>query len=236
MISIVIPAYNEEESIGRTLQSLVDQKTNQEFEVVLVNNNSTDNTVREAKKFEKKLNLRVIDEHKKGRGTARATGHAHAKGDIVISTDADTILPSHWLDAITKPFLNENVVAVTGPWKMFGIPRKTQHWMVKMQKIAQWPYRIVFGHYWLTGFNMAVRRSAYQKCGGFNPEINAHEDIDITNRIRKYGKIVYNDDAVAHSSGRRFKKGFWRGLLEYEIIGIRYFLLGDKKIILDDKR
>lgn len=236
MISIVIPAFNEEDSIGATLETLANQKTSQEFEVILVNNNSTDNTVREAKKFEKKLNLRVIDETKKGRGTARSTGHRYAKGDIIISTDADTKLPSNWLDEITKPFEDPKVVAVTGPWKMFGINRDTSRGMERFQKIAEWPYRLVFGHYWLTGFNMAVRKTAYEKCGGFNPEINAHEDIDITNRIRKFGKIVYNNNAVAHSSGRRFRKGFWRGLIEYQILGIRYFLLRDQKIILDDKR
>jgi glycosyltransferase involved in cell wall biosynthesis len=236
MISIVIPAFNEEKSIGKTLDSLVEQKTQQKFEVILVNNNSTDNTVSEAKKFDKKLILRVIDEHKKGRGTARATGHNYAKGDIIISTDADTLLPPHWLDAITKPFEDPQVVAVTGPWKMFGIHRATKFWLEKLQKIAELPFRIVFGHYWMTGFNMAVRKSAYEKCGGFNPDINAHEDIDLTMRIRKIGKIVYDNEAVAHSSGRRFRKGFLKGLVEYQILGIRYFLLGDRKIILDDKR
>lgn len=235
-VSVIIPAYNEEGSIGRTLESLANQKTDHEFEVIIVNNNSTDNTVKESQKFSKKLDLKVIDEKKKGRGTARATGHRHAKGDILISTDADTWLPKEWMNNITKPFEDPKVVAVTGPWRLFDLDKKSKYWLERLQKISEWPFRLIMGHYWLTGFNMALRKSAYDKCGGFNPDINAHEDVDITLRIRKYGKIVYADDAVAHQSGRRYRKGALRGILEYDILAVRYFLFGDKSIILDDPR
>lgn len=234
--SIIIPAYNEERSIAKTLKSLQNQDFDEEFEVIVVDNNSTDKTSEVAKGFAKKLNLRVILEKKKGRGTARATGNSAAKGEILISTDADTWLPKHWLKAITKPFGDPKVVAVTGPWRLFDLDKEAKYWLERLQKIAELPFRLIYGHYWLTGFNMALRKTAYDKCGGFNPDINAHEDIDITMRIRKLGKIVYADDAVAHQSGRRYRKGAFRGVLEYDILAVRYFLFGDDKIVLDDKR
>lgn len=71
MISVIIPAYNEEQNITRCLNALTVQKTNKKFEVILVDNNSTDGTVELANKFNNKLNLKIVTETKKGRSPAR---------------------------------------------------------------------------------------------------------------------------------------------------------------------
>ena len=72
-LSIVIPAYNEEHTLPLCLQSLCEQATSLPFEVIVVDNASTDGTVRQAKKFAKKLRLRIIPESTKGRSPARRT-------------------------------------------------------------------------------------------------------------------------------------------------------------------
>ena len=113
-ISVVIPAYNEEQSLPATLNSLVNQKTKYDFEVIIVDNNSTDNTGKVAKSYENKLHVKVVQETQKGRGAARKCGFAKAQGDIIASTDADTTLPGNWIESIGN-FFEKNLksIAVT---------------------------------------------------------------------------------------------------------------------------
>ena len=101
-VSVVIPAYNEDMVIDMCLDSFVLQKTKHKFEVIIVDNNSTDNTYNLVKSYENKLNLKVIKEEQKGRGVARNTGFAHATGDIILSTDADAIVPPHWIETLAS--------------------------------------------------------------------------------------------------------------------------------------
>ncbi len=96
LISIVIPAYNEERAIGKTLklinnviEKFTKKNKNYSFEVVVVNNNSTDRTGEIAKRH----NARVVFERKKGYGNAYKAGLKSAKGDIIITGDADATYP-----------------------------------------------------------------------------------------------------------------------------------------------
>jgi len=236
MISVIIPAYNEEKSIKNVLQSLVDQKTKHKFEVILVDNNSTDNTSKIAKTFLKKLNLKIISEKKQGRGPARARGAKEAKGEIFAYIDADTESFPDWIEAITDAFAEKNVVAVTGPWRVMDLGGFTQWFLNTFQEVAQLPYRVIRGHFWLNGMNMAIRKSSYYKVNGFNENLDAHEDVDITERLRKIGKIKYIKSMKVKTSGRRYKRGLLKGLFEYQKLAVQHFILGKKKIELSDKR
>ncbi len=236
MISVVIPAYNEEKDIAKTLESLVSQKTTIPFEVIVVDNNSTDKTINVVKKFSKKLTLRTFTQKQKGRGIARATGFGKARGDIVFSMDADTVVPTGWIETTLNYFKDPTTVAVTGSWKVEDCKGFTKWFLNNCQTFAMIPYLFYRGHYWLTGFNFAILSSVYKKAGGFNAALNAHEDIDLTERVRKFGKIRYAKDAQVITSGRRYTNGLLRGLWSYQEIGIKVFLFKDKKIVLKDQR
>lgn len=235
-VSVIIPAYNEQSVIKKTLDSLVNQESCGEFEVIFVDNASTDKTKSIANSYKDKLNISVIDEKTKGRGAARATGFKHAKGEILLSLDADTIAPTDWICNMIKNFSDPKVIAVTGPWKIKDQNNVTNFWVNNLQEIANFPYRLAMGHYWITGLNFGIRKSVYERAGGFDATLNAHEDIDLTGRVRKYGKIKYAWDVAVETSGRRYKKGFFAGLWDYQKTAINYFLLGNKNDILDDKR
>jgi glycosyltransferase involved in cell wall biosynthesis len=114
MLSVVIPAYNEEKTISRCLGALSRQTTDQEFEVILVDNNSTDATAQIAKKYSKVLQLQIIEEKKKGRSPARKKGFSAAREEIIFSTDADTTVPEAWIENMLTHFEDERIVAVTG--------------------------------------------------------------------------------------------------------------------------
>lgn len=236
MISVIIPAFNEEKNISKTLQSLIDQKYKEKFEVILVDNNSTDKTVKVASKFLKTLNLKIIIEKRRGRGNARATGVSKSNGEIVAFLDADTIATSNWLSVIEKSFEKENIVAVTGPWKFHDVDGATKQFMEKTQELDQLPYRVYRGHFWLNGMNMAILKSAYKKTKGFDRKLNAHEDIKITEELRKIGKIKYIRKMTVETSGRRYKKGVVKGLLTYIVPAIEHFVFKKEKIDLKDIR
>ena len=235
MISVIIPAYNEEKAVGKTLNSLVRQTYKEKFEVILVDNNSEDNTVKVAEKFLRKLPLKIILEKKQGRGAAKDRGAREAKGEILAYLDADTKATRNWLARIEENFSDKKIVAVTGPWRIDDIPDSSLKWFLEsFQETAQLPYRVPFGHYWLNGMNMAFRASAYRKCGGINKNLNVHDDVDISTRIGKLGKIKYDKKLLVYTSGRRYKNGFLSGLMSYHKHSLEY-LVG-KRADLEDIR
>jgi len=235
MVSVIIPAFNEEKGISKTLDSLLTQ-THKAFEVIVVDNNSHDATIKVARKYQKKLSLRIVQEKKQGRGSARARGAMEAKGDILAYVDADTQVFKNWVEAIEKAFADKSVVAVTGPWRTNDVNHFTRWFLHTFQEHGQLPYRIWMGHFWLNGMNMAIHKSAYKKAGGFDEVLNAHEDIDLSNRLDPYGEIAYTPEMLVTTSARRYKNGLLRGLFSYQKTGIQKFVLRQRSVNLGNTR
>src|ERR1039458_7310845 len=111
MISVVVPAFNEEKLIGACLVSLKNQDYKGNYEIVVVDNASRDNTARVARE----LGARVIFCAQKGVSYARQAGADAAEGEIVVQADADTLYPAWWLTRIQKQFdSHPKAVAVAG--------------------------------------------------------------------------------------------------------------------------
>lgn len=236
MISVVVPAYNEEKTISSCLDSLLNQKTNQKFEVIVVNNNSTDKTEEIVRKYKNKLNLKIILEKRKSRGTARYAGFKVAKGEVIFSTDADIIVPENWIEEMTSLFKDKKIVAVTGTCKINDCSRIKNKIFNLLQPTAMILYRIISGHFWLSGFSFAIRKAAYIKAGGFNPKLNIQEDVDLGFKVKKVGKIKFIKNLPVIFSGRRFKNGLIKGNLPYIKTFIEYFLLKKEDVYLGDVR
>lgn len=236
MVSIVIPAYNEEAYIRACLKSLVQQTTKHPFEVIVVDNGSTDGTAQIAKEFLGVLPLRLITEKRKGRGAARHTGYMQTRGDIILSTDADVSVPPDWIETMIKPFAVPNVVGVTGTCYITD-----RSWLANtifnlIQPTAMWFHRAVFGSFWVLGSNGAVRKTAYLASGGFNTVLNSQEDTQFSLTLRDYGKIVYAANSRVLTSGRRFKRGMLVGLFEYIRSFLERFVFRRKNVYLRDAR
>ena len=224
MISIVIPAYNEEKSIANCLDALVTQKTNIPFEVIVVNNRSSDKTREIALSYKNKLNLRIIDEKTKGRGMAREIGFRNARGDIIFSTDADSVVPPNWIQKTNESFSDANIIAVTGNCKIIDIDKTLEFFAVILWTLGWLSMRCILGFWSLSGYNFAVRRSAYLKAEGFNPKLNSNEDTDLGYKLNKIGKIIWACPVVA-VSGRRYKIGFIKANTDYikDFISWKFF-------------
>ena len=236
IISIVIPAFNEEKYIENTLFSLLksEQKTHINYEVILVDNNSTDETVNIAQKFKEGMNLRIIKESKQGRGVARARGFNEARGDIILSADADTIFYRGWIETLTNA-LKGTVVGVTTSCRINDSLPLTNTVFNFSQPILMVLYRIFSGHYWLSGFSFGILRFVYEKAGGFNVSLQAQEDIDLSFRVAKLGKIKFVNKPVTFS-GRRFRNGIVYGLYEYTQTFLNVFLFKRKNVYLSNPR
>jgi glycosyltransferase involved in cell wall biosynthesis len=201
LISVVIPAYNEEKHIGKLLKSLKGQ-TYPNFEIIVVDNNCTDNTA----KIARKLGARVVAEKKQGMIYARQRGFHNAKGEIIARTDADSYPPEDWLEEVYKAFKkNPDAVAVFGPIKYFdkGPLLKNVSYLGMLGLI--YISRIIMGHWHLVGANNASRKEVL---GKIKPHLvddsQAHEDYCLSCHVSCYGKIVFLPSLVVSTSARRF--------------------------------
>ena len=100
MFSVIIPLYNKELSISNTIQSVLDQ-TFQNFEIVIVNDGSTDNSVKEVEKFDDKR-IRLIHQENQGVSAARNRGIEEAKYEWIAFLDADDLWMENHLEEMTK--------------------------------------------------------------------------------------------------------------------------------------
>ncbi len=235
-LSVVIPAYNEEKHIRACLDSLVAQKTKHCFEVIVADNNSTDKTAEVAKKYKDRLSIRVIKEKKKGSGAARAAGFEAAKAPIVFSTDADTVVPPHWLETFMKYFQNDEVVAVTGPGRIDDPSRFNSTVVLFFQMLGMYTYRLFMGYMWLSGFSYAVRKDAYNKAGKIDTDLPSLDDMELATRLHKFGKITFLRDHIVFVSNRRFKGSPIVGLLSYVKPFFEIRFLKKKSIRMKDFR
>ncbi len=205
IISVIVPAYNEEKRIKSCLESTVNQDFKKEYEVILVDNNSTDNTVKIARKFFPLV--RIVPEHTQGVYFARFRGVKEAKGEIITFTDADSIVPKFWISNIVKAFKNQNVSGVGGTVSL--TPKNG--WISICESLVNcFNLNLKTFH----GANMSFKKEAYFKCGGFLPKLNLGEDFYLSIRLKRVGKVEVIENKVITSS-RRFFDGFYCYAFEY---------------------
>lgn len=205
IVSVIVPAYNEEKRIKNCLESIVNQDFKKEYEVILVDNNSTDNTVKIARKFFPLIG--IVSEHTQGVYFARIRGVKEAKGEIIAFTDADSIVPSFWLSKIVKMMENPKVVGVGGTVNL--IPK---NFWVSICEFLINNFNITFKTF--HGANMTFKKEACFQCGGFLPKLNLGEDFYLSLRLKRVGKVKVVENRVTTSS-RRFFDGFYHYGFEY---------------------
>nr|WP_245323740.1 glycosyltransferase [Methanomicrobium sp. W14] len=208
MISIIIPALNEENRITACLKSLSDQSLpRDEYEIIIVDGFSSDKTCKKAEYFADK----VIFQKRKGIGGARRDGVEAASGDILVFTDADTLYSHRWLERIKKNLMYGGYDVCTGPVRFYDgnicsliiqVWRKYYHLLH------------LFGFYWLIGSNVAVKKDIYIEAGGHR-SISVLEDYDLSLRLFSAGaSYVYDRQAEVYTSARRIK-GIFAYMLTY---------------------
>jgi glycosyltransferase involved in cell wall biosynthesis len=207
-ISFVIPAFNEENYLKDCLESIFHEAEgkNYDFEIIVVNNASTDRTRKIAKSFK---NVKVVDEPQKGLVHARKTGYLASKGDLIANVDADTRLTKGWIDKVIFEFKNHNLTGLSGPFIYYDLQKKYQPMVRFFYYYAFSLY--LFNRYilnrgsMLQGGNFVIRRSALKKIGGFDDKHFSFygEDADIAMRLHSTGSVKWTFSFPMYSSGRR---------------------------------
>jgi len=197
LISVVIPAFNEEKYIKFCLLSLRNQSADG-HEVIVVDGGSTDRTVSIAEEFAD----RVIVEAVTPVGAARNLGAKYAKGDIVAFMDADTIASRGWINAIRDSTNKNGVVGVTGPTlPIGGSDLDRLLYRVCTDHIQRFLIVLKLPH--VPGFNCAYRKDALLSVGGFDESRVTHEDMLLSMDLKEIGRITYNPEMLAFTSLRR---------------------------------
>ncbi len=211
MISVVVPTYNEEKNIVSCLKSLNSQSIpRKDYEIIVVDGHSMDKTVELAKKHADK----VIMQKSKGVGGARNDGVDVAKHELIATTDSDCIVPENWLENIIKAFdKDEDCIAVYGSLEPSDGKYKYHFKLANaLVKVAEKMRR-----YHMCGANTAFKKKYFLKCGGYFG-YGASDDWEISFRIKKYGKILYDENIYVYYSTRRVEKnGLVKCLCEWVV-------------------
>jgi len=199
-VSLIIPAYNEEAYIGQCLESVMQQKDLPD-EVIVVNNNSTDQTVEIASRFP----VRIVHESKRGIIHARNAGFDAASGDVIARCDADSVLPPQWIRRVREHFVSSPIDALTGPIVFYDLPFQST---IPMELYLWTLYLLQRGKHTLCGTNMALRTSLWGCVKGMvgAADSQVHDDSDLGKQIHKVGGCICNDRRFfCYTSGRRIK-------------------------------
>ena len=202
-VSVVVPARNEEELLPRCLSALRKQEFD-DFEIIVVDSASTDNTRQVAESF----GALVIRLEELGVGRARQAGFDVAGGEIIVSTDADAISKPDWLQRIVAPFTDPAVIGTFGSIELTGqrIWTRLGHAFFSGFQAAN----LRLGHPLFCGPNFAVRKDAFLDVDGFrvNGEYpDEAEDVQLAQKLKKRGKIVFLPGNKVIASSRRLDKG-----------------------------
>jgi glycosyltransferase involved in cell wall biosynthesis len=210
-LSIVIPAYNEEAYLGECLRHVIAEldahRDKGPFEVIVIDNASTDRTAEIAGEFPE---VRVVHEPKKGLTRARQRGLEEARGEVLAYIDADTRMPKDWLGRVLAQYdRHAELVCVSGPYVYYDLSIGKRalvrlYWAL----IARPTYLIT--HYMVVGGNFAASRAALIGIGGFDTSIEFYgEDTNIARRLHAAGDVVFDMRLEMETSARRLNaEGF----------------------------
>jgi glycosyltransferase involved in cell wall biosynthesis len=209
-ITIVIPVYNEADQLHACLTAIARQEI-PPSEVIVVDNNSTDSSVRIASSYSF---VTLIKQKRQGVVYARNIAFDQAKGDIIGRIDADTILPTNWTIRVSEIFSDQCIDAVSGSVSYHDLPCKDFFSKLDLYfraRIASGMKEEVF----LFGSNMAIRKSAWQKARSLVcNSAGLHEDFDLAIHAYDTGAhVTFNESLKAEVSLRRFNtnfKDYWR--------------------------
>jgi peptidoglycan-N-acetylglucosamine deacetylase len=201
LVSVIVPAYNEERVITKTVGSLL-ASTYRHLEIVVVDDGSPDRTaevVRE--RFPDEPRLRIFRKENGGKAEALNYGLLRSSGEIIVALDADTIFPQQTIAALSRRFSDPRIGAVAGNAKVGNRINLVTRWQALEYITSQNLDRRAFASLncitVVPGAVGAWRRDLLELAGGFTSDTLA-EDQDLTLRIRRLGHLIgYEENAVA---------------------------------------
>jgi cellulose synthase/poly-beta-1,6-N-acetylglucosamine synthase-like glycosyltransferase len=208
-VSIVIPAYNEQETIRACVLAAIQQSV-PASEIIVVSNRSTDATVSIVRALQQEYpaaRILLFEQNLvQGLIPTRNFGLDRAHGEVLGRIDADSVLDFHWVEEVQKAFVDATVSASTGPVNYYDMP--LQRFLLRADDtVRRMMLQLAREYHFVFGSNMALRASAWkiirdEVCLDVADEL--HEDIDISVHLQHNGlKVAYVPTMVASISARR---------------------------------
>lgn len=211
--SIVIPVYNRPKEVEELLESLC-QQTFKDFEVIVVEDGSTEKSDMICEKYKDQLDIKYYFKPNSGPGPSRNHGAEHSQGDYLIILDSDVIVPEGYLSILQNELDHK-------PCEAFGGPDRAHESFTSIQKAINYSMTSFFttggirggkqkmDKFYPRSFNMGIRRDVFQNVGGFAP-IRYGEDIYLSTRLFKagYDCKLFPDAYVYHKRRVKFSSFF----------------------------
>jgi len=223
-VSVIIPTLNEERYIEDCLKSLKEQSF-KNYEIIVSDGLSTDNTVKIAKKYTKN----VISSKDKGIGDGRNKGAKIAKGEILLFLDADTIIAPNLISKLSESMENKDIIGLTTEVKS-----KEALALIDIIEFKIYNFFVRASLYLpfltpqISGVCLCIKRSIFQKVGGFDKEMKTCEDLEFCEKAKRYGKFLYLKGSYVNTSIRRMKKWGRLKFLTYQTISLINYILFKK--------
>ena len=228
-VSVVLCTYNRADLLPGALTSILDQSTEIPFELIVVDNNSTDATAQVVRVFEKRdPRVRYCFEPKQGLSHARNTGASVARAEIVAFTDDDVRASPDWVERIFRIFEQHPGIGYAGGKVLPMWPKDPPSWLTKdhwaplaLVDYGDAPFVIPTEHRRvIVGANLSFRQKVLRDLRGFRPElqrvkdsIGSMEDLDIQERYWANGGLGLYDPAIeirAEIQPNRLEKAYHR--------------------------
>ncbi|TAN61943.1 glycosyltransferase [bacterium] len=202
MISVIIPTRDRSDSLKNTILSLKNQVISEElgldYEIIVVDNNSTDGTKELVKDMGIQMNgrLKYIFESDKGASCARNKGIESAEGEIISFIDDDCTAVKNWLNEIALTFKNYNADAVLGKISLV-LPAQRPEWIPEWfleKRLAKVDYGIAtrrIDDKDLVAANISFKSEIFKKFGGFPSGIEPCEDTMYSRIITRRGAVKF---------------------------------------------
>lgn len=213
-VSIVIPALNEEKMIGRCLESLAHLDFPRDcFEVILIDNGSSDRTIEIARSFEDRLHLTILKKTGVRISALRNLGARSAHGGILAFLDADCLAPRNWLDCMVE-LTPAEAAGIVGAHYL--LPENSS-WVGRIWHRYQEAGKSGEVSHVPAG-DLIMRREDFLRLGGFDETIQTNEDYELCERVRAAGMNVraFPEMGVVHLGTAQslrvfFSKQAWHG-------------------------
>ena len=211
--SVIIPVYNRPKEVDELLESLCAQ-TLTDFEVIVVEDGSSETSEDICKKYQDQLDLKYVFKPNSGPGPSRNYGAERSSGEYLIILDSDVIVPSNYLEIIQKELDRE-------PCDAFGGPDRAHASFTPIQKAINYAMTSFFttggirggkkklDKFYPRSFNLGIKKSVYEALGGFAP-MRYGEDIDLSTRIfaNGYSCRLFPEAFVYHKRRVKFSSFF----------------------------
>jgi rSAM/selenodomain-associated transferase 2 len=198
MISVIIPTYNEEEQIERTICGLrSNDDSNLIREIIVVDGGSSDSTIAVATR----CGVTVIKDQRKGRASQMNAGASIAKHEVLYFLHADSIPPKGFTTKIL------NACSQGAKSGCFRLAFDYSHWFLK---VNSWFTRFDINAVRFGDQSLFVTKYVFEKAGCFKEDLVMMEDQEIIHRLKKHGKFKVLDDVVVTSARKYLDNGVYR--------------------------